>query len=160
MYNTQSDNITLGDTGIPGGAAVDKLGSTIKNLASGIRNKAKAKKAQGFADRHEYFALSPFQKSLIPIPQYVIDKVGGLGISERAILDLPPQGMLGWEDTLVNLKKLTHPLVYQGTTVVNKSASGEDTTTVVSTSNMKKYIPYIIGVVVLAVVIYFIVKRK
>lgn len=43
----------------------------VKNLASNIRNKAKAKKAQKIADAGGYNTLTPFQKSLIQVPEYV-----------------------------------------------------------------------------------------
>ena len=89
---TGQDHLSLADTGIPGGADVDKLASSLKNISAGIRNKAKAKKAQGIADAGNYWTLSQFQKGLIPIPQYIVTQVAGQGITEAAVLSIREQG--------------------------------------------------------------------
>ena len=67
------DNLTLADTGVPAGAAIDSVASGIKDIAANIRNRAKAKKAQAISDAGGYNTLTPFQKSLIPVPPYALN---------------------------------------------------------------------------------------
>jgi len=67
------DNLTLADTGVPLGAAADKTASGVKDLFKGVRDRAKAKKAQSISDAGGYNTLSPYQKSLIPVPSYALN---------------------------------------------------------------------------------------
>ena len=110
------NNLTVADTGVPGGGAVDAIASGVKNLATSVRNKAKAKKAQKISDAGGYFTLTPFQKSLINEPDYAKTTIGAK--SDEPIEAIANQGF-----------------------------------------EIKKYIPYIIGVVVI-IIIYFVVKSK
>lgn len=152
------DNLTLADTGIPGGGTVDKLASTVKNLAAGVRNKAKAKAAQKTADAGQYWTLRPFLKSLIPIPQYIITQVAGQGISENAILQLPEQGV-GSSNTqiIAALKQMSGSgnstnINPTGNEILNEPDENSEL-------NIKKYLPYIIGIAILGLIIYFATKK-
>ena len=62
----QHDNIDIAKIGEAAGQVL-KAGS---GLAKGIRDKAKAKKAQKISDAGGYFQLTAYQKSLIPVPDY------------------------------------------------------------------------------------------
>jgi hypothetical protein len=162
IYESASDNVTLADTGLPGGAALDKIGSKLKSLRVGIVNKAKAKKAKKISDGGGYWGLTSFQKSLINIPQYVLDQVGGQGISEKMVEQMPK-----WQSTptIADIKavdakiKGTNKISDTGIIGVSEplAAAAEKNLTPM---DYKKYIPYVIGVVVLAVVIFFVVKKK
>jgi hypothetical protein len=166
---TGFDHLALADTGIPGGADVDKLASSLKNIAAGVRNKAKAKKAQAVADAGNYWTLSEFQKGLIPIPQYIVDQVAGHGISEKAVLSLREQGTGATNaSVLAKLVDITNGMSPDDTnlgTGVFKS-SGAATVdasaakTLDSGDNTKKYLMYGGIALVLGLIIYFIVKRK
>jgi len=148
-----SDNVTLADTGIPGGAVADTLASSVKNLAAGIRNKAKAKEAQRITDAGNYWTLRPFLKSLIPIPQYILDQVGGQGITENAVIQLPEQGVgSSNSDIIKSLKALSGNKPDEK--VLGKTpASGAE-------FDIKKYLPFAIGIIILGILIYFIYKSK
>jgi hypothetical protein len=108
------NNLTVADTGLPGGAAIDSIASSGKNLAANIRNRAKAKKAQKISDAGGYNTLTPFQKSLIPVPAYALNK----------------------------------------TTPTAQDAK-EAEPTAVQTGAMTKFLPYIAGVIILALAFYF-----
>jgi len=66
LSKSSSDNIDVAAIG-QAAAGVIKAGS---GLAKGIRDKAKAKKAQKISDSGGYFQLTAYQKSLIPVPDY------------------------------------------------------------------------------------------
>jgi hypothetical protein len=161
-------------TGIPGGAVVDKIAS---DLASGIRVSAKTKSAQKTADSGQYWTLTPYLKSLITIPQYIIDQVKGQNISYFAVYQLPAQGVGASSTSMIaSLQDETkHPnmtgvggpaakpaaqsIIGSGGTAVQATdpAAGS---TAASTSTLTKYLPYIIGAAALAIIIYFIIKKK
>lgn len=152
MDNLRHDNVTLADTGIPGGAIADKLGSSVKNLAAGIRNRAKARKAQKVADAGQYWTLRPFLKGLIPIPQYVLDQVGGQGITEQAVINLPEQAVGTSPATIIkSLKALSSG------TIPESEKPADITGTVTS---FKKYLPWIVGIIVVGILVIFVWKKK
>ena len=137
----------------------------VGNTAARIRNKAKAKKAQGIADAGNYWTLTAFQKSLIPIPQYIIDQVSNQGINQNAVLNLPAQAAGASNATIISKLKtlsgggtLNTAVIGDNTQVIGNPAAAEPKT--IDAEGMKKYLPYIAGVVVLGVLVYFIVKRK
>ena len=166
------NNFSVSDTGMPGGEIVDKLAS---GIAQGVKVNAKTKTAQKAADNGQYWTLTPYLKSLIPIPQYIINQVTGQGISYYAVLQLPSQGT-GSSNTQIieTLKGLTRQpnmigvtgqaakpesqAIIGGTSASNIAlAAGQIPTTA---DNIKKYLPYIIGGLLVVIIIYFIVKRK
>jgi hypothetical protein len=136
------------------------------NTAARIRNKAKAKKAQGIADAGNYWTLTAFQKSLIPIPQYIIDQVSGQGITQDAVLNLPAQAASASNPSIINQLKtlsgggtLAKAVIGDNTQVIGNppAASPKE---LEGAEGVKKYLPYIAGAAVLGVVIYLIAKRK
>jgi hypothetical protein len=160
------DNLSLADTGIPGGAVVDSLASSAKNLAAGIRNKAKAKSAKAVSDAGDYWTLRPFLKSLIPVPQYVLDQVGGQGITEQQVLDIPEFSK--GTPTATIIAKITGQaakssigaggVISAATTSV--SAATEKTLASDAASSFKQYIPYIVVIGIVLIVIYIVMKNK
>jgi hypothetical protein len=157
----QHDNLTAAQTGIPGGAVVDSLGSTVKNLAAGIRNKAKAKQAQKIADAGNYWTLRPFLKNLIKIPQYILNQVAGQGITEDAVINLDAQATGASNTQIINaLKQMSGTSVGAGGIIGNTNIPAVTPPPETKGFDFKKALPYIIGVVVIGIVIFFIVKRK
>lgn len=160
MDNTiyEHDNVTLADTGIPGGAVADSLASSAKNLFKGIRDRAKAKAAKKTADSGGYWTLRPYLKSLIAIPQYIVDQVAGQGITEEAVLQLPAQSV-GTSNTQIisELKKLSGT-VSVGATNINPTGN-----TILQTEQpegtFKKLLPYIGGALILGLIGYVILKK-
>jgi hypothetical protein len=113
----EPDNV-LGDVVLVGTNAI--VG--VQNLTSTIRNKAKAKKAQGISNAGGYLSLTPFQKSLIPVPAYVSGQGGATGLTPNEYQTLPAAPITGGQVT--------------------------------------KYIPYLLGAVVIGIAVYFIIKKK
>lgn len=144
------DAITVGKT----------LTSAATNLAKGIRDKAKAKEAQKIADAGNYWTLRPYLKSLIPIPQYIINQVAGQGITEYAVLQLPEQSAGSSNTQIISaLKQLSGTGAGAGQTV-NPTGNILATDENVQTGfDFKKYLPYIAGIVIIGLIIYFVTKK-
>jgi hypothetical protein len=164
------NHLSISDTGIPGGELIDNIAS---NLASSIRDKAKGKEAQKIADAGNYWTLRPYLKSLIPIPQYIINQVSGQGVSYYAVLQLPEQSTGASNDSIIRgLKALTGNGIAPGVTgqaaepaaqsIIGgeqSAATGTPLTLPTLTANTKKYL--IIGLVIAVIVIgYFLLKHK
>ena len=78
---------------------VEAAGEVLKaggSLATSIRNKAKAKKAQKISDAGGYLTLTPFQKSLIDVPDYILNQ--GIGANDKDIKNLP--AVMDWQSKL------------------------------------------------------------
>jgi LPXTG-motif cell wall-anchored protein len=86
------------------------------NVRKSVLIRAKTKKAQKISDAGGYATLTPYQKTLIPVPEYISGK------TVPASGDLP---------------------------------AGEQTGV-----DIKRFLPYIIGVVLLGIIIYMIAKKK
>lgn len=133
------------------------LVSSAGNLAKGIRDKAKAKAAQKTADAGGYWTLRPYLKSLIPIPQYIITQVSGQGITEYAVLQLPAQQTGASNTQIITALKQLSGSGGTGATNVNPTGNtaigGEAPAT-----DLKKFLPYVLVLVVL-VVLYYIIKK-
>jgi len=69
-----------------------------KNILSSIRNRAKAKKAQKISDAGGYLTLTPFQKSLIDVPDYILNQTTGSGANANDIKNLP--AVTDWQSKL------------------------------------------------------------
>jgi hypothetical protein len=165
------NNLSVAETGLPMGATVDKVASA---LAHGIVTNAKTKKAQKAAENGQYWTLDPYDKSLIQIPQYIINQVSGQGISYYAVLQLPAQGTGSSNTQIIEaLKILTKNPNLLGVTgqaakpesqgvIGGAAASLPKSAGIISSTgeNIKKYLPYIIGGLLVVIIIYFIVKRK
>lgn len=165
------NHLSLADTGIPGGAVVDSLASTAKNLASGIRNKAKAKSAQKTSDAGQYWTLRSFLKGLIPIPQYVLDQVGGQGITEDQVISIEGTPGNGFptgtpiSTIIARIKAKSGTASIGAGGVISASttsvpAATEKTLASDAASSFKQYIPYIVVIGIVLVVIYIVMKRK
>lgn len=152
------NNLTANDI-IPGvGGVIDKGATGVKDVVINIRNKAKAKEAQKVADSGGYWTLRPFLKSLIPIPQYILDQVAGQGITEYAVKQLPEQSVGTSNTTILSaLQKMSGTGTVAGSSVNptgNIKYPGE-----LQESNLQKYLPYIGGGLVVLILAYFIFKR-
>jgi hypothetical protein len=181
----RSDNLSISDTGIPYGEEIDKAASQIKktaqtagNIFKGIKVNAKTKSAQQTADQGQYWTLRPYLKNLIMIPQYILDQVKGQGITYYAVLQLPEQGVGANNTDIINLLKQTSGKgdIYkadpssQAAKPEAQQEIGEDAIsntvippegTATTVDNVKKYIPYAIGLIVVAIIVYyFLHKRK
>jgi hypothetical protein len=131
MDYTLSNNLTAADVGVPGGAAIDKSASALKNVAAKVRNKAKAKKAAKIAAAGGYLTLTPFQKSLIPVPAYVGEQVKGISAAT---------GQPATVDAVKNLPPIPATPGQMG-------------------AKLKTYLPWIIGAVLLAAVAYYFYSK-
>ena len=165
------NNLSVADTGVPMGATIDKVASA---LSHGIVTNAKTKKAQATANNGNYWTLDPYDKSLITIPQYIIDQVSGQGISYYAVLQLPSQGTGSSNTQIISLlKSLTKNPNMLGVTgqaakpesqgIIGGAAASESKAAgMISSGNetLKKYLPYIIGALLVGIIIYYIVKHK
>lgn len=132
-----SDNVDIGQITETAGKAI----SAVSGLASGIRNKAKAKKAQKISDAGGYFTLSGFQKSLIPVPDYAKVQAAASGnVAAGAGTGQPVINDSGQVD------------VAQVEAIPASEAQVK--------SKLKEYLPYILGVIVLVVVVFIVMKKK
>lgn len=74
---------------------VDATAAGIKNIAKSIRDRAKAKKAQKISDNGGYMTLTPYQKSLIDIPDYILNQTQGTSATADDIKNMPAKNDLG-----------------------------------------------------------------
>lgn len=171
------NHLSVADTGIPGGELIDKVAS---ELGHNLLVSAKSKFAQKTADKGNYWTLRSYLKNLIKIPQYIIDQVKGQGITYYAILQIPAQGIGASNTQIINLLKQVSG---QGDILhadpKSQAAKPESQMTVGSdgqpeltkasdgilnalpmTKTFKKYLPYIIGIVLFGIIVYLIVKYK
>lgn len=141
----------------------DNLGvSDVAGAVVGIQKKymknRKLSQAEKAVSRGEYWGLTPYQKSLIPIPTYIIEQVRGLGVTEQQIKDFPPHSRFDKpEKVLADLKLFAGGVIPAIST--DEQISVTESVTSSNPSNMKKYVPYILGAVVIGLIIYFVVKR-
>jgi hypothetical protein len=142
---------------------IQAVTKTVGNVATAIRNKAKAKKAQAQADAGNYFTLRPFLKGLIPIPNYVLQMTAGTGITEAAIKDLPEQSVSASRESIMNALRLGSGLpavspavtVAEDVTATPEKAAAEKITV---PADKKKLLYIVGGVAVVGVIIYLVSK--
>jgi hypothetical protein len=164
------DNLSLADID-PSLGVVDKVASALKPQSKSSKNaEAVAKTANG-----QYFTLRPYLKNMITIPQYVISQVSGKNIAYFAVLQLPAQApntpieliipklqaltQAGVPSNVDPTSQAAQPAALQivgGNTSANNTQAGVPMNLV----NIKAYLPYIIVVVVIAVVLYFVLRKK
>jgi hypothetical protein len=131
-----------------------KVAQSAPGVMKNIRDKAKQKEAQKISDAGNYFTLRPYLKSLIAIPDYVKTMVANQGITQQAVLDLEAQGVGESNTSIISqLKTLSGTTSAGGQTI---DAAGNTT----AGTFFQKYGMYIIGVIILGIIIFFIVKRK
>jgi hypothetical protein len=183
----RSDNQIGAAAGVAVGAAqqgVSAVWNLGSNVAKRIRDDAKRKQAQGIADGGNYWTMRPYLKSLINIPDYILQQTANQGISEYAIIQLPAQGIASTNASVIDkLKMITNQPVQSGTapavaalrgnivTLASlSSAQGGAGGTVAAAQksltpntlgqNVQKYLPYILGALAVGLIGYFIMKRK
>lgn len=163
MDNTQNNLDPVSATAAMGGKVITNgqtLVSSTANIAKGIRDKAKAKSAQKTADAGQYWTLRPYLKSLIPIPDYIIKQVAGQGITEYAVLQLPEQSAGSSNTQIISaLKQLSGSGSGAGQTVNPTGNILATDETVQEGFDFKKYLPYIAGIVIIGLIIYFVTKK-
>ena len=114
LQDERHDDLLIGATlGVP---QLDNVANSLKDLRSSVIVKAKRKKAQKISDAGGYASLTPYQKSLISVPDYIS------GGHTPASGDVPGDEQTGLD--------------------------------------IKRFLPYIIGIVLVGIIIYFISKRK
>jgi len=169
------DNLTSEDLGAPKGT--DKIASAIFNVLKPESKAQKNSDAVKASAAGNYWTLRPYLKNMIPIPQYIIDQVKGQGIAYFAVLQLPAQGVGASNSGIINqLKLLTlggrdvlkpdptsqaaQPggleIIGGGTIDASKNVSA---TPAAATEQIKKYLPYIIGAIILVIILYFVIKK-
>lgn len=152
MDNLDNDNFGVED--------VTKIFEGAKNIVQSVKNKKKAKEAQDWSDKNDYWFLSPAAKKLIPIPNYVVNAVQGQGITQEAILNYPKQPHNTTFDDVKAGLQLASGYVNPTATVTQKSVDDAGTTDLnAAGEKMRKYLPYLLGAVVLGVLVYFIAKK-
>jgi hypothetical protein len=188
----RSDNQTGMASAAVGAAEITKQGvqqgiSAVWNLggnvAKRIRDNAKQREAQGISDAGNYWTMRPYLKSLINIPDYILQQTANQGISEYAIIQLPAQGIAATNANVIDkLKMITNQPVDPGAapavaalrgsivTMASLSAAGgagataaaaqKSLTPNTAAQNIQKYLPYALGALALGLIVYFIAKRK
>lgn len=156
MDNLSKDNFGVED--------VEKLVSGVKNVQQTLKDNKRRKEAIAFVNRGEYWQLSPYAKSLIPIPNYIVSEISGKGITQEAVLNLPKQAPGTSKEVILQALQLasglqtpsttpsTVAMEKAGATLLNQDAAAVQ-------SKISKAMPYIIGVVVIGVIVYFISKK-
>jgi hypothetical protein len=182
----RSDNQIGAAAGVAVGAAqqgVSAVWNLGSNVAKRIRDDAKRKQAQGIADGGNYWTMRPYLKSLINIPDYILQQTANQGISEYAIIQLPAQGIAATNANVIDkLKMLTNQPVdpgaapavaaLRGSIVTMASLSGaggagataaaaqKSLTPNTAAQNIQKYLPYILGALAVGLIIFLIVRKK
>jgi len=134
-----SNNLTLAQTGVPGGGAIDSVASIAKNLAADARNKSKLKTAKANLAAGRLNNINAFSVQLLI----------GAGVSSTLYTQIPAfQTDPGFAELRAQL----------GTgIIVAKNADGTNVP-INEIDSLKKYIPWILGAIVVGVLIYFITK--
>ena len=161
------DNVTSHDSF--GVEDVQSIIGTGQKIVKSIKDRKLTKQANEFVRLGKYWNLSPYSKSLIPIPQSIINETSGKGITQQAILNLPAQGQKapypGTTPAIIAALQLASGL----NAVPNAPVTGEaisqaadtsiNTKSAATADKVKKILPYVIGAVVIGLVIYFIAKK-
>lgn len=152
MDNLSHDNLGVED--------VEKVVKGVSDLAKNIRSNKIKKEAQKIADAGNYWFLTSTAKKLIPIPNYVIQQITGKGITQDAVLNYPKQPKDTPIDTIISALQIASGL-QPSTTVVTSKAVEEatKTDTNIKAEKVKKYLPYIIGVILIGLVIWMLSKK-
>lgn len=119
-----------------------KVAGAIKSsgIIKSVRDKAKAKKAQGISDSGGYFNLTAYQKSLIPVPDYAKTQAAASGNVVSGDSNQPVINDAGQVDVA--------------------QAPALPATDEQMGAKIKAYLPYIIAVIAIVVIVFFVIKRK
>ena len=109
---------------------VTGLIKTVGDIRTSVLHKAWAKKAKKISDAGGYNTLSKFEKSLIPMPEYAKAQA-------QTVAAATGQAAATVEQEI-------------------KEAAPSD----ISGSQVKKYLPYIIGAVVVGLIVWLLFKKK
>ena len=139
------------------GDVIDVVGG-LGNIIKSAKDKKKAREAQVLSDQGHYWFLSPEAKGMIEIPFYVLQQVQGKGITREAILNMPkkPKGT-AFDEILPELIMRSGGFV-GGSGGVNEGG-GLTAESIKQPGDFKKFVPYILGAVVIGLIIYFITKK-
>lgn len=132
------DNVDVSAIAETGGKIFNAVKSS--GIVKSVRDKAKAKKAQKISDAGGYFTLSGYQKSLIDVPEYAKAQAAATG---NIVSNDPNQ-----------------PLINAAGQVDISQAPALPATDAQLKVTLKKFMPYILGVLVLVGIFIFIKKRK
>jgi hypothetical protein len=180
MENNNLSAATVGASSqIPGG---ELIGSAVDAIASKLMPQSKAAKAAGAVKAiaaGQYWTLRPYLKNMEQIPQYVIDQVKGQNIAYFAILQLPAQGIganntdiikklqamtAAGRDAIPGIDPTAQSAKPEALLIVGEQGTavqaGTQAASSATTSSLSKYLPYIIGAIILSIIIYLIVKNK
>ena len=131
LRDERHDDLAIGATvGLP---EIDAVASGLKNAGKKIVSKAKLRKAQRQLDSGGVESLTPVQKDM-------------LGISRDPTPEERLRGVTYVNNGVPSYAVGGAPPLTDGTSVDD--------------SGIKRFIPYIIGVVLLGIIIYLIVKKK
>ena len=139
--------------------------SGVSSAAGKIVNKEKKKAAQKVSDNGQYWTLRPYLKSLIEVPQYVIDQVSNQGITKNAVLQLPAQQTGASQAQIINqLKTLSgggslNTAVFGDSGVAATPAAEPKVLADTAGDKIKRNLPYILISVAAVVALYFVFKK-
>lgn len=157
MDNITHDNLSAGE-------AVETGINLIRNLA----DRRLAKQALDFDARGKYWNLNQKSKSLISIPTHILQETAGKGITQKAILELPPQGQSkpypGTTPEIIKTLQLMSGTAIgaEPMSTTEMEAAGKELLAAdkaIAGVKVKQALPYIIGAAVIGILIYFISKK-
>ena len=147
-----SDNLSVSDTGIPGGEVVDQIGNILKGFGGSIAHKAQLKSGLSYIQSGDLSKLTGAQLDrlieantppslYIKSPVYIARIAYPMQVAFRAQMTQRIANENGASITT-------------GTTGLNADGSKKSQIP----TDIKKYIPWILGAIVIVVLIYFIIK--
>jgi hypothetical protein len=162
------DNITHDNLGVEDVTKILDIG---KNAVQKLKDKKFAKQANEFVAKGKYWNLSQYSKSLIPIPAKIISETSGKGITEQAILNLPPQKQKapypGTTPEIIAALQLASGMTVPGVGTTAKAVETAAKTAIATEAKepgnaqeqIKKYLPYVLGAAVIGLIVYLISKK-
>jgi len=131
LSKERHDNVTLADTGLPAGGAIDSLASSLKNFAGSIRHKAQLKKA----------IENIMKGNLAGLDGAALDRLAEAGV-DPALYNKAPAYIARYPN---------------GNTAIGTQSPNQVVTTSGEISPTVKYIAMAAG---LFIIIYFVMKLK
>lgn len=162
------DNITHDNLGVEDVTKILDIG---KNAVKKLKDRKLAKQANEFVTKGKYWNLSQYSKSLIPIPNNIISETTGKGITQQAILNLPPQKQKapypGTTPEIIASLQLASGMAVPGVGLTSEGVATAAETAAATQAKapggtqeqIKKYLPYVLGVAVIGLIVYLISKK-
>jgi hypothetical protein len=155
------DNITHDNLGVED---IEKVFETGKKVAAAIKKRVRARKATKASNKGDYWTLTSGMKKTIPIPTSVVQQTSGKGITNEAILNFPSQPKGTSIETIIKALQVASQLQTPSTPVTSKEVAAAAETAInkeasAAATNVKKYLPYILGAVVVGLIVYLISKK-